>query len=207
MLCSAMDDGMVRTILKGAISSPAKVELPELDEAIQWVEGGGTILQLDRGTDPNVYSSQFEAAAVEMRVLRPLLAHREFISATESAQRMLKLLGHVRTTLRLDRASGGRKRAISATCRKTSCRILAVEFPSPCDGSELESGRSVFGGLVQVRTSSPSKECNLYRQTLPKGLGLSIGLESPRRGKTTPQRRNHCMCPLNLSILGKSLTP
>jgi hypothetical protein len=114
-----MDYGMVRTILKRAISSPAEVELPELDEAIRFMEGGGRILQLDRGTDRDVYSSQFEAAAIEMRVLRRLLAHREFISATEFAQRVLKLLGHVRTTLRLDRASGGRKRAISATCRKT----------------------------------------------------------------------------------------
>jgi hypothetical protein len=119
MLCSAMDYGVVRTILKRAISSPTEVELPELDEAVRCMEGGGRILQLDRGTDRDVYSSQFEAAAIEMRVLRRLLAHREFISATESAQRVLKLLGHVRTTLRLDRACG-RKRAISATCRKTS---------------------------------------------------------------------------------------
>ena len=120
MLCSAMDYGMVRTILKGAISSPAEVDLPTLDQAIRWMEDRGTIRRLDRGADQNAYSSQSEDAVVEMRVLRRLLAHREFISATESAQRVLKLLGHVRTTLRLDRASGWRKRASSATCRKTS---------------------------------------------------------------------------------------
>ena len=120
MLCSAMDYGMVRTILKGAISSPAEVHLPTLDEAIQLVEDKGTTRRLDKGADPNASSLQCEAAALEMRVLRRLLAHREFISATESAQRVLKLLGHVRTALRLDRASGGRKRHISATRRRTS---------------------------------------------------------------------------------------
>jgi hypothetical protein len=93
------------------------------------VEDKGPILQLDRGTDRDVYSSQFEAAAVEMRVLRRLLAHREFISATESAHRVLKLLGHVRTTLRLDRASGGRKRALSATRRKTSWSDIGGRVP------------------------------------------------------------------------------
>jgi hypothetical protein len=110
MLCSAMDYGMVRTILSGAVSSPAEVDLPTLDQAIRWVE-------------------QCEDAAVEMHVLRRLLAHREFISATESAQRVLKLLGHVRTTLRLDRASGGRKRPISATCRKTSWSDIGGRVP------------------------------------------------------------------------------
>jgi hypothetical protein len=85
-----MDYGTVRVILKGAISSPAEVDLPALDEAIRWVEG--TIRRLDRGADRNAYSSQFEAAAVEMRVLRRLLAHSEFIGATESAQRVLTLL-------------------------------------------------------------------------------------------------------------------
>ena len=84
---------MVRGILKGAVSSPAEVDLPTLDEAIRWVEDKGTIRRLDRGADQNAYSSQFEVAAVEMRVLRRLLAHSEFIGATESAQRVLTLLG------------------------------------------------------------------------------------------------------------------
>ena len=88
-----MNYGMVRIILEKAISSPAQVDLPELDEAIQWVEEKGTIRRLDRGADRNVYSSQFEAAAVEMRVLRRLLTRSEFASATESAQRALTLLG------------------------------------------------------------------------------------------------------------------
>ena len=85
-----MDYGTVRVILKGATSSPAEVDLSALDEAIRWVEG--TIRRLDRAADRNAYSSQFEAAAVEMRVLRRLLAHSEFIGATESAQRVLTLL-------------------------------------------------------------------------------------------------------------------
>ena len=66
VLCSGMDYGTVRIILEKAISSPAQVELPKLDGAIQWVEDRGTIRRLDRGADRNVYS-QFEAAAVEMR--------------------------------------------------------------------------------------------------------------------------------------------
>ena len=93
VLCSGMDYGTVRSILNGAIASPAEVHLPALDEAIRWVEDKGTIRRLDRGADRDVYSQQFDAAAVEMRVLRRLLAHSEFIGATESARRVLKLLG------------------------------------------------------------------------------------------------------------------
>jgi hypothetical protein len=52
-----------------------------LDEAIRWVEDKGTIRRLDKGADQNPYSSQFETAAVEMRVLRRLLADSEFIGA------------------------------------------------------------------------------------------------------------------------------
>jgi hypothetical protein len=47
--------------------------------------------------------------------------------------------------------------------RRQAGPLLAVEFPSPCDGSESGIRRSVFGRLVQVRTPSPTKECNLYR--------------------------------------------
>jgi len=89
----AMNYGAVKITLEKVISSPAEVKLPELDEAIQWVEDRGTMRRLDRGADQNAYSSQFEAAAVEMRVLRRLLVHSEFIGATESARRVLKLLG------------------------------------------------------------------------------------------------------------------
>jgi hypothetical protein len=88
-----MDYGTVRSILNGAISSPTEVDLAALDEAIRWVEDRGTIRRLDRGAERDVYSQKFDAAAVEMRVLRRLLAHSEFIGATEAAQRVLKLLG------------------------------------------------------------------------------------------------------------------
>lgn len=88
-----MDYGTVRIILEKATSSPANVELPELDEAIRWVEERATIRRLDRGTDRDVYSSQFEAAAVEMRVLRQLLAHGWFAGTVKSAHRVLTLLG------------------------------------------------------------------------------------------------------------------
>ena len=90
---SAMDHTTVRIILEKVISSPANVNLAEFDEAIQWVENRGAIRQLDRGTDRDVYSSQFEAAAFEMRVLRRLLARGWFNGTTESAQRVLRLLG------------------------------------------------------------------------------------------------------------------
>lgn len=90
---SAIDHTTVRIILEKVISSPANVNLAEFDEAIQWVENRGAIRQLDRGTDRDVYGSQFEAAAVQMRVLRRLLARGWFNGATESAQRLLRLLG------------------------------------------------------------------------------------------------------------------
>ena len=88
-----VDHTTVRIILEGVISSPANVNFPELDEAIRWVEDRGTIRQLDRGTDRGVYSSQFESAAVEMRVLRRLLVRGWFAGTTESAERVMRLLG------------------------------------------------------------------------------------------------------------------
>ena len=87
-----MDYGKVRIILENATSSPADVDLPKLDEAIQWVEDRGTIRRLDRGADRNVYIPQFEAAAVEMRVLRRQLTSGQCAGATASAQRVLTLL-------------------------------------------------------------------------------------------------------------------
>ena len=87
-----MDYGTVGIILERAISSPAEVNLLELDDAIQWVEDRGTIRRLDRGADPNVYSPQFEAAAVEMRVLLRQLVSRQYAGATASAKRVLTLL-------------------------------------------------------------------------------------------------------------------
>ena len=87
-----MNYGTVRIILEKAISSPAEVNLLELDGAIQWVEDRGTIRRLDRGADPNVDSPQFEAAAVEMRVLLRQLVSRQYVDATASARRVLTLL-------------------------------------------------------------------------------------------------------------------
>ena len=52
----------------------------------------GTIRRLDRGADQNVYSSQFEVAAVEMRVLRRQLISSQYGGATASAKRALMLL-------------------------------------------------------------------------------------------------------------------
>ena len=89
----AVDHATVRKILEKVISSPASINLPEFDEAIRWVERRGTTRQLDRGTDRDVYSSQFEAAAVEMRVLRQLLAHGWLAGTVKSAHRVLTLLG------------------------------------------------------------------------------------------------------------------
>lgn len=88
-----MDYGTVSIILEQAICSPAEVDLPKLDEAIRWVEDSGSIRRLDRGANRNLYSRHFEAAAVEMRVLRQLLAHGWFTGTGESARSVLRLLG------------------------------------------------------------------------------------------------------------------
>ena len=90
---SAMNHRTVKIILEKVLSSPANVSLPDFDEAIRWVEDRNTIRLLGRRTDRGVHSSQFVAAAVEMRVLRRLLARRWFAGTTESAQRVLNLLG------------------------------------------------------------------------------------------------------------------
>jgi hypothetical protein len=90
-----MNHRTVKIILEKVLSSPANVSLPDFDEAIRWVEGRGTILLLDRGTHRGLYTSQFVAAALEMRVLRQLLAHGWFRGTTESAQRVLGLLGQI----------------------------------------------------------------------------------------------------------------
>ena len=87
-----MDYGTVRILLEKVISSAAEVNLPELDDAIQSVEDRGTIRRLDRGADRNVYSPQFEAAAVEMRVLRRQLISGQYAGATASAKCVLTLL-------------------------------------------------------------------------------------------------------------------
>jgi hypothetical protein len=92
---SAMNHRTAKIILERVLSSPANVSLPDFDEAMRWVEGKNTIRLLDTGTDRGVYTSQFVAAAAEMRVLRQLLAHGWFRGTTESAQRVLRLLGQI----------------------------------------------------------------------------------------------------------------
>jgi hypothetical protein len=87
-----MGYGTVRIILEKATSSPAELDLLKLDDAIQWVEDRGTIRRLDRGADRSVYSRNFEAGAVEMRVMRRLFASGEFTGTAASAQRVLRLL-------------------------------------------------------------------------------------------------------------------
>jgi hypothetical protein len=62
-------------------------------------------------------------------------------------------------------------------------RCLEVEFPSPCDGSELESGRSVFGGLGTGEDLGTLQRNAISTAKLsPKDWGLFIG---------EPQRRKH----------------
>jgi hypothetical protein len=91
-----MNYGAVKIILEKAISSAAEVDLAELDEVIRWVEDRGTVRRLDRGADRDVYSPLFEAAAVEMLVLRWQLTSGQFTGATASAHRVLTLLGSLR---------------------------------------------------------------------------------------------------------------
>jgi hypothetical protein len=80
-----MDHAKVRIILETVISSPVKVNLAEFDESIQWVGDRGTTRQLDRGAHRNGHSSQIETAAVEMRVLRRVLARGWSAGTEESA--------------------------------------------------------------------------------------------------------------------------
>jgi hypothetical protein len=60
------------------MSLPPNVNCPDFDKAVRWVEGRGPIRQLNRRIDRGLCSSQFVAAAVEMRILRRLLARWGF---------------------------------------------------------------------------------------------------------------------------------
>jgi len=160
-----VDHATVRKILEKVISSPASINLPEFDEAIRWVERRGTTRQLDRGTDRDVYSSQFEAAAVEMRVLRQLLAHGWFSATAESANRVLALLGREISLSGMDR------------------REISPRGP----GSREISPR----GLENREISSRGIESR--REISPRGMQTSIGTnrsEGSRtnRRQTTPRR-------------------
>ena len=53
--------------------------------------------------------------------------------------------------------------------------MLAVEFPSPCDGANLESGAPSSKGLVQVRTASPLEGMQSLPPNALQGPGASIG--------------------------------
>ena len=153
---SAMDHTTVRIILEKVISSPANVNLAEFDEAIQWVENGGAIRQLDRGTDRDVYCSQFEAAAVQMRVLRRLLARGWFNGATKSAQRLLRLLG-----------------------REISLSGTPSPAPAPVIGSSTGTDRSE-GGRTNLRQTTPQTKAVIklvFRYIISiLGLLLIVGL-------------------------------
>ena len=141
----AVDHATVRKILEKVISSPASINLPEFDEAIRWVERRGSTRQLDRGTDRDVYSSQFEAAAVEMRVLRQLLAHGWFSATAESAHRVLTLLGREISLPGLDR-------------REISPRSPESREISP-RGTETSIGTNRSeGGRTSLRQTTPRRE-------------------------------------------------
>ena len=61
----------------------------------------------------------------------------------------------------------------SRVISEVELRVLAVEFPSPCDGTRL-IWQFVFGGLDK-ENRAPSKKCNLYRQKVfPKTSLLEV---------------------------------
>src|SRR6516165_4602194 len=85
------------------------------------------------------------------------------------------------------------RRAISKLCAVCESgifrrgRMLAVEFPWPCDGTSL-IWQFVFGGLDK-ENRAPSKECNLYR---PESLSKD---EPPRGLYHTKRPPPHSMNP------------
>ena len=171
----AVDHATVRKILENVISSPASINLPEFDEAIRWVERRGSTRQLDRGTDRDVYSSQFEAAAVEMRVLRQLLAHGWFSATAESAHRVLTLLGREISLPGMDRREIFPR---SPESREISPRGLETREIFP---RGPESRR-------EISPRSPES-----REISPRGTETSIGTNRSEGGRTslrqtTPRR-------------------
>jgi hypothetical protein len=151
-----VDHATVRKILEKVVSSPASINLPEFDEAIRWVERWGTTRQLDRGTDRDVYSSQFEAAAVEMRVLRQLLAHGWFSATAESAHRVLTLLGREISLPGMDRREISPRGPESR--REIFPRSLENREISP-RGMETSIGTNRSeGGRTNLRQTTPRRE-------------------------------------------------
>jgi len=85
------------------------------------------------------------------------------------------------------------RRAVSKVCAvcergifRRAGRMLAVEFPSPCDGTSL-NWQFVFGGLDK-ENRAPSKECNLCPESLSKD-------EPPRGPYHRSVRAPHSMNP------------
>ena len=155
-ILAPMNHGTVKIILEKVISSPANVSLPDFDEAIRWVEDKGTIRRLDRRTDRGVYSSQFVAAAVEMRVLRQLLAHGWFSATAESAHRVLTLLGREISLPGLDRREISPRGPESR--REISPRSPENREISP-RGMETSIGTNRSeGGRTNLRQATPRRE-------------------------------------------------
>jgi hypothetical protein len=69
----------------------------------------------------------------------------------------------------------------SRVISEVELRVLAVEFPSPCDGTRL-IWQFVFGGLDK-ENRAPSKKCNLYR---PEGLSKDEPPRGPYHTKSPP---------------------
>lgn len=159
-----MNYGTVRIILEKVTSSPANVNLADFDEGFRWVQGRGTIPHLDRGADRRMYSSQFRAAAVEMRVLRRLLARCWFGGTTESAQRVLGLLG----------------REISLPRFERSREISLNRTPSPAPAPVLESNTGTDRwerGRNKLRQTTPRRRPIpklLFRCAISIGCAISI---------------------------------
>jgi hypothetical protein len=156
----AVDHATVRKILEKVTSSPASINLPEFDEAIRWVERRGSTRQLDRGTDRDVYSSQFEAAAVEMRVLRQLLAHGWFSATAESAHRVLTLLGREISLPGMDRREIFPRSPESREISPRGAESRREIFPRGPESREIsprgaESRREIFPRGPESREISP----------------------------------------------------
>ena len=155
----AVDHATVRKILEKVTSSPASINLPEFDEAIRWVERRGTTRQLDRGTDRDVYSSQFEAAAVEMRVLRQLLAHGWFSATAESAHRVLTLLGREISLPGMDRREIFPRSPESREISPRGAESRREIFPRGPESREISprglESREVFPRSPESREISP----------------------------------------------------
>jgi hypothetical protein len=184
-----VDHATVRKILEKVISSPASINLPEFDEAIRWVERRGTTRQLDRGTDRDVYSTQFEAAAVEMRVLRQLLAHGWFSATAESAHRVLTLLGREISLPGMDR----RKIPPRGLGSPREISPRGPEGPREIPPRGLGSPREISPRGLERPREIPPRGLESRREISPRGMETSTGTNRSEGGRTnlrqtTPRR-------------------